>query len=123
MCPFAKRIRSLRPLTHRLQLPQSALEIRPDHLLHAVDEAHRLSAEVLPAGHGPDHVGLIALARKDEFRIARALEWFHEISPRAHTLVRLAFRNGHRSGADLVVVGPVEHRARTRGWALERDLG
>src|SRR6267154_4050827 len=111
---------SLRQL---LQLHQTPLEIRTDHLLHAVDEAHRLADEVLPARHGPDHVGLIIAAREDEFGVARSLEWLHEISPRAHTLVRLAFRDGHRSGADFVVAGPVKHRTRTRRWAFERDLG
>ena len=73
--------------------------------------------------HGPDHVGLTAGFGEHEIRIARAFERLDEIGARRDALVRLALRDGHRAGADLVVAVPAERGARARLRARERHLG
>ena len=59
--------------------------------------------------------------REDEIRVARALERLDEVGARRDALVRLALRDRHRAGADLVVAVPCERCAGAGLRARERD--
>src|SRR4029077_17902403 len=90
-------------LADLLEPRQPLLEVRADHLVHALEQAHHLHPEGAGPGHRPGHPGAVALGGEQERRDRGGLERLDELQVDLDLVRLVRARDGHAALAGLAV--------------------